>query len=109
LPKFAQNKQETMASFNDLIKSETPLLVAVISDWATPSEQLSPILKKAKNQFSSDLNIIKIDAEKNKAIPTKFNIIGLPCLILFKSGTKHWQQSGIPDEDQLFIKIKELV
>ncbi len=47
------------------------------------------------------INIIKVDAEKNADAAIKYNVRGVPTLILFKDGQILWQQSGVVQAKQL--------
>jgi len=97
-----------MASFNDLIKSSIPVLIHLVADWATPCEELKPILKNVKRAKGEALNIIKIDIEKNPSIARKFNIVGLPALLLFQEGKIKWRHVGLLTDTELLEQINSI-
>lgn len=90
--------------FNALIQSEVPVLVDFYADWCGPCKTLSPILKEVKEQLGDDVKIIKIDVDKNQSLAQKFQVKGVPTLIIYKKGEQKWRQSGVPQKDNL-IKI----
>lgn len=90
--------------FNTLIQSEVPVLVDFYADWCGPCKALSPILKEVKEQLGDDVKIIKIDVDKNQSLAQKFQVKGVPTLIIYKKGEQKWRQSGVPQKDDL-IKI----
>lgn len=92
-------KQKT--TFSDVINSDTPVLVDFYADWCGPCKMMSPILKKLKNEMGDRLNIIKIDTEKNADAAIKYQVRGVPTLILFHKGRILWQQSGVVQLNQL--------
>lgn len=92
-------KQKT--TFSDVINSDTPVLVDFYADWCGPCKMMSPILKKLKNEMGDKLNIIKIDTEKNADAAIKYQVRGIPTLILFHKGRILWQQSGVVQLHQL--------
>lgn len=63
--------------------------------------------------MGDQINIIKIDTEKNPAAAIRYQVRGVPTLILFKKGKVLWQQTGVIRADQLQSiienKIRELV
>ena len=88
-------------TFSDVINSDTPVLVDFYADWCGPCKMMSPILKKLKNEMGDKLNIIKIDTEKNADAAIKYQVRGVPTLILFHKGRILWQQSGVVQLHQL--------
>jgi thioredoxin 1 len=94
-------------SFNDLINGETPVLVDFYADWCAPCKVMAPILKDLKTEMGDRLTIIKIDTDKNRAVATKYQIRGIPTLILFRKGEIIWQQSGVVALKQLSALINQ--
>jgi thioredoxin 1 len=98
-----------MSSFNELIKSTTPVLINLTAEWAPSCEDLKPILKEVKNVKGTGLNIIKIDVDKNESLAKKFNVIGVPALLLFKEGKIIWRNTGLITAPEVLSKIEELI
>lgn len=94
-------------SFNELINGETPVLVDFYADWCAPCKVMAPILKDLKTEMGDRLTIIKIDTDKNRAVATKYQIRGIPTLILFRKGEIIWQQSGVVALKQLSALINQ--
>ena len=90
-----------------MINSETPVLVDFYTEWCGPCKMMSPILKDLKKEMGERLNIIKIDAEKNADAAIKYQVRGVPTLILFKNGRILWQQSGVVQLPQLKYIINQ--
>ncbi len=88
-------------TFNDVINGEKPVLVDFYADWCGPCKMMNPILKDLKKKMGDTINIIKVDAEKNADAAIKYNVRGVPTLILFKDGQILWQQSGVVQAKQL--------
>ncbi len=84
-----------MSQFHELINRNTPTLVDFYADWCEPCKMMPPILKEVKNELGSTVNILKVDVDKNKKAATKYNILSIPTLILFKSGKVVWRKTGV--------------
>ena len=82
-------------SFGSLIASDTPVLVDFFADWCGPCKMLAPVLKQVKDQLGDQIRIVKIDVDQNSGIAAKYQVRGVPTLILFKSGQAVWRQSGV--------------
>lgn len=94
-------KSKTPTSFSEVINADTPVLVDFYTDWCGPCKMMTPILKDLKKEMGSEINIIKVDAEKNADAAIKYQVRGVPTLILFKNGRILWQQSGVVQLPQL--------
>ena len=94
------------SNFSDIIKGETVTLVDFHADWCGPCKVLAPILKEAKSTLGEKVKIVKIDVDKNQDLSSKFQVRGVPTLILFKNGKQLWRQSGVPTKDEL-VRIIE--
>lgn len=82
-------------SFSELIKSEKPVLADFYTIWCGPCKMMNPILKELKIMMGDQVTIIKIDAEKNPEASEKYQVRGVPTLILFQKGKIKWRQAGV--------------
>lgn len=89
------------SNFNEIINSEKPVLVDFFADWCGPCKTLAPILKDAKQELGEDVKIVKIDVDKNQPLANKYQVRGVPTLILFKQGQQVWRQSGVLQKSDL--------
>ena len=76
------------------------------ADWCGPCKMLAPILKDAKAELGDGVKIVKIDVDKNEALAGKYQVRGVPTLILFKNGEQLWRQSGVIQKDEIIRIIK---
>ncbi|MFV1885099.1 MAG: thioredoxin [Balneola sp.] len=91
----------TNMTFSELINGDKPVLVDFYTDWCAPCKMMTPILKELKSNMGDSINVIKIDAEKNADAAIKYQVRGVPTLILFHKGRILWQQAGVVQAAQL--------
>jgi len=94
-----------MSNFHELINKDIPVLVDFKADWCGPCKMMTPILKEVKQQLKDAVSIVKIDVDKNPSVAEKYQIRGVPTLIIFKQGKQVWKQSGVVQASQLIEVI----
>lgn len=68
---------------------------------------MGPILKDVSKKVGGRARILKIDVDKNPKVAAKYQVQGVPTLMLFKDGKMIWRQSGVVQADQLVRVIEQ--
>ena len=94
-------------SFENIIKSEKPVLIDFSADWCGPCKMLAPILKQVKDSLGDRITILKIDVDKNQALEAKYQVRGVPTMVLYQNGKQLWRQSGVLSKEEILKTILE--
>lgn len=85
---------------------EKLVLVDFNAEWCGPCKKLSPILDKLAKEYSSKIELVKIDVDHNPIIAKQLRIEGLPTLKMYKNGKEVWSFLGLTDEESIKEVIK---
>lgn len=96
-------------TFQELIDGETPILVDFFATWCGPCKMMQPILEDTARQLGEKVKIVKVDVDKNQLAASKFQVRGVPTLILFHKGKILWRQSGVVPVHQLVQVIESQI
>ena len=96
-----------MSKFDTIINSEKPVLIDFFATWCGPCKMLGPILKEVKDSLGERISIIKIDVDKNQQIASKYQVRGVPTMILYQRGQQLWRQSGVLTKGEIINVILE--
>ncbi len=93
-----------MGNFAAIINSDKPVLVDFFATWCGPCQMLAPVLKEVKESLGDRITILKIDVDKNQQLASRYQVRGVPTMLLFQNGKQLWRQSGVLSRDAI-VKI----
>lgn len=96
-----------MGSFSSIINSGELVLIDFHALWCGPCKVLAPVLKDVKHDLGDQIKIIKIDVDKNQLLAAKYQVRGVPTMILFKNGKPLWRQSGVLQKSEIINVVKQ--
>ena len=78
----------------DVLKSNVPVLLDFWAEWCGPCKMIAPILDQIAAEYAGRVVVAKMNVDENPKTPMKFNVRGIPTLILFKNGQAEGQKIG---------------
>ena len=102
--------QITDANFkSEVADSNIPVLVDFWAEWCGPCRLVGPILDELAPGYKGKLKIGKLNVDENQDAPTKFGVMNIPTMILFKNGKEAERIIGAMSRNDLKAKLDRAI
>ncbi len=98
----AHTKAVTDASFEqDVLNAGKPVLVDFWAEWCGPCRALTPVFNDVAESHHEKVTFVKINIDENPQTPSKYGVMSIPTLILFKNGSVEATKMGLMTKSEL--------
>lgn len=85
----------------EVLKADTAVLVDYWAEWCGPCKAIAPLLDEVAKEYHGRVKVTKVNIDDNQEVPRKYNIRGIPTLMLFKNGNLEATKVGAMSKSQL--------
>jgi thioredoxin 1 len=85
----------------DVLKSEVPVLVDFWAEWCGPCRMIAPTVDAVADEFAGKIKVGKLNVDDNGGSAGRYNVRGIPTLLLFKGGQVVEQRVGAVSKTDL--------
>jgi len=99
----------TDAGFEDLLKSDKPIVIDFWAEWCGPCRMVGPIVEELADEYADKVIIGKVDVDNNDEITSKYGIRNIPTILFIKNGEVVDKQVGAAQKSVLAEKVENLL
>jgi thioredoxin 1 len=101
ISKVSENSFQT-----EVLEAPTPVLVDFTAVWCGPCKMLDPIVGQLAEQWKDKLRVVKLDVDDNPDLAMRYQVMGVPTLMLFKQGQVVERLTGYQPKERLVKKFQ---
>ncbi|MBZ5623958.1 MAG: thioredoxin [Acidobacteriia bacterium] len=90
----------------EVLRSEVPVLVDFWAEWCGPCRQMAPTIDVVASEYAGKIKVGKLDVDSNGSTAMRYNIRGIPTLLLFKGGKVVEQRVGAVGKSEVLKMIE---
>ncbi len=90
----------------EILESSLPALVDFWAPWCAPCNMVAPIIEEIAEEYKGKLKVGKLNVEEAPEVAAKYDIRGIPTLMIFKDGNMVEQIVGVVPKTSIEEKIK---
>lgn len=92
----------------EVIKSEIPVLVDFWAPWCGPCQMMGPVIEELAKEIGAKAKVGKCNVDENGEIASKFEIMSIPAIKIFKGGTVVEEFIGVQSQEKLKQALEKL-
>lgn len=92
---------------NEVLNSGDTVLVDFFATWCGPCKMLAPVVEELSTEMAGKVKVFKVDVDKSADIAQKYNIAGVPTVIVFKNGVAVDTMVGFQPKTVLKSKLEK--
>jgi thioredoxin 1 len=85
----------------EVLKSSEPVVVDFWAEWCGPCRMIAPALEEISGAMNGKVKILKLNVDENPATATKYGVMSIPTLMIFKDGQLASRQVGAAPKQKL--------
>src|SRR6266571_7876627 len=85
----------------EVLKATSPVVVDFWAEWCGPCKQIAPALEEISGSLGAKVKIVKLNVDENPATASKYGIMSIPTLMMFKNGELASRQIGAAPKQKL--------
>jgi thioredoxin 1 len=93
----------------EVLNNSLPVLVDFTAVWCGPCKMLEPVVSQIAQNWAKKVKVVKLDIDENLTLTSRYQVMGVPTLMLFVEGKPVERVTGYQPLDRIEEKLKKHV
>ncbi|MFI8827882.1 thioredoxin [Streptomyces sp. NPDC053431] len=93
----------------EVLGAEPPVLVEFTADWCGPCRQLAPVVSAVAKETAGRLKVVQIDADTNPDTVSRYGVLSMPTLMVFRQGEPVKSMVGARPKRRLLVELSDVL
>jgi thioredoxin 1 len=93
----------------EVLKSDKPVFVDFWATWCPPCRVLGPIIEELAGEYKDKAKIAKLDVDQSQETASKYGVMSLPTVVLFKNGNPVKSLVGVQPKENYRTELDQLL
>ncbi|MBN1691723.1 MAG: thioredoxin [Dehalococcoidia bacterium] len=96
-------------NFDETVKSHSVLVVDCWAEWCAPCRMVAPVIEELAEDYQGKITFGKLNVDTNQSVATRYQIMSIPTILVFKNGQMVGQKVGAMPKKMLEDEITRLL
>ncbi|NDD31143.1 MAG: thioredoxin [Proteobacteria bacterium] len=96
----------TQSFSSEVLDAKVPVMVDFYAEWCGPCKMMAPVIDKVAESMTGKMKVMKLDTDHSPEIANKYQIMGVPTIIIFKDGQPVAKNVGYMNEQAMGSFVK---
>ena len=94
---------------SEVLNADIPVLVDFWAVWCGPCQMQNPILEEIEKEFKDKAKVAKLNVDENPSTASKYQVMSIPTLMIFKKGEVVKQMVGVQNKEVLTKELNQVL
>jgi thioredoxin len=90
----------------EVVESDVPVLIDFWAEWCGPCRMISPVIDELAGEYSGRVKVAKLDVDAEPGIASRYGVLSIPMVALFKDGEMVERVVGAKPKDRLVQELR---
>lgn len=93
----------------EVMESKIPVIVDFWASWCHPCMMIAPVVEELSRDYAGRVKVAKVEVDEAAEISSRFNVMNIPTLIIFRDGKETDRIIGVSSKDEIIRRLEKIL